>query len=217
MRDKPERVAVNVNRTLAASPERSTRFQYLTSAVDLLGWPKDDVPEIALAGRSNAGKSSFLNALAKERVARVSSSPGKTTLLNFYQGSTGYRLVDMPGYGYAKRSADERDAWAHMIEPYLSDRRNLIGVFVFVDMRRPWAKEERDLVRWIEPLGLQAAVILTKSDKETRSAQLAAVARMRKDSGISNVFAASAMKKTGITEIENFAWREWLSDKREKR
>jgi GTP-binding protein len=189
---------------------RLPRFQFLTSAIDLEGCPADAVPEVALAGRSNAGKSSFINALASEKIARVSSAPGKTNLLNFYQGSTGYRLVDMPGYGYAKRGGGEVFAWSQMIEPYLAARGNLAGLLILLDVRRPWAIEERELVRWLQPLGIPAAALLTKADKVTRSECAQARDRALRDSGLANVFATSALKRSGLAELEDFVFREWV-------
>lgn len=194
---------------------RTPHYRFLTSAAELEGCPDDLVPEIALAGRSNAGKSSFLNALAGGRLAKVSSEPGKTRLLNFFDSSTGYRLVDMPGYGYAKRGADERDGWADMIEPYLAARSNVSGVLIIMDVRRQWDREERALLRWLKPLGIPAAVALTKSDKVNRAEATRSRAAAIKDSGIEHVFLCSSPKRDGLAEIEDFAFRAWIKPRLE--
>lgn len=102
------------------------KIDFLRSGVNGKDFPSPDMPEVALVGRSNAGKSSFLNALAKRKVARVSSAPGKTRLLNFFSAGDHYRLVDMPGYGFAARSANEIKSWQQMIERYLEERSCLV-------------------------------------------------------------------------------------------
>lgn len=202
-------MTLNPDSKPAKKQGRIPGFDFLTSAADLGGCPSDWVPEIALAGRSNAGKSSFINALANSKIARVSSTPGKTTLLNFYQSSSGYRLVDMPGYGYAKRGGDQRDGWASMIEPYLAARGNLAGALILLDVRRPWSDEETLLARWLRPLGLPAAAVLTKADKVSRSEAASALARAQRDSGLERAFVTSALKKTGFAELEDFVYGAW--------
>lgn len=202
-------MALNSETKPAKKQGRIPRFDFLTSAADLGGCPAGMTPEIALAGRSNAGKSSFINALANSKIARVSSTPGKTTLLNFYQSSSGYRLVDMPGYGYAKRGGDERDGWASMIEPYLASRGNVAGALILLDVRRPWSPEESTLLRWLARVGVPAAAVLTKGDKVSRSEAAAALARARKASGLEHAFVTSALKKTGFAELEEFVYGEW--------
>lgn len=196
---------------------RRTSFSFLTSAVDLDGCPQDNFPEVALAGRSNAGKSSFINALAGSKMARVSSAPGKTRLLNFFQASSGYRLVDMPGYGYAKGVVDDSAGWAGMIEPYLAARANLAGILVLMDVRRHWASEERDLLSWTQPIGIPAAVVLTKSDKLTRSDALKASALAIRAAGTEDVYLTSALKKTGYLELEDFVYQTWIKPRLEAR
>lgn len=181
----------------------------MTSAVNLQGCPSDTKPEIAIVGRSNAGKSSLINTIAGSRIAQVSGTPGKTRLLNFYQGPK-YRLVDMPGYGFAARSGSEQREWQKMIESFLAERENLVGLLLVMDIRRDWSKDERSLLDWLRPRMLPAAVILTKADKLSRSAMLQRIREIRKDSGIEAVFASSALKKQGVDEIEEFIFQTWI-------
>jgi GTP-binding protein len=120
--------------------------RFLKSASRLSEGPQGFVPEVALAGRSNSGKSSLINALSKNsKMAKVSSTPGKTILLNFFEVEGLFRLVDMPGYGYAQRSKADRTTWASMVEGYLAARGQLCGVVLVMDGRRVWAKEEEQL------------------------------------------------------------------------
>ena len=185
------------------------QLQFVTSAVNMQGCPADDMPEVAIVGRSNAGKSSIINSLAKARIAQVSSAPGKTRLLNFYVSPT-YRLVDMPGYGFSSRSGDEQSSWQNMIEPYLGGRENLVGLLIVMDIRRPWSEDEQNLLDWIEPRGVSSAIILTKADKMTRSDIVNSIRKIRVQSGIDDVLATSALKKIGFEELEDLIFRKWI-------
>lgn len=170
------------------------------------GCPEDLVPEIALAGRSNAGKSSLINGLAKSRVAQVSSTPGKTRLLNFYEGPS-YRIVDMPGYGFSSRAGSEQMSWQQMIEPYLSSRGALRGLLLVMDIRRDWTQDEEDLVRWLRPLRLPHIVVATKADKLSRTELLKRVKILEKDSKAALVLATSVLKDQGFIELEEAIFR----------
>src|SRR4051812_11511852 len=123
-----------------------SKLQFLKSATKLSEFPRDERPEIAMVGRSNAGKSSVINTLAGGRLAKVSSTPGKTRLLNFFEHKEGYRVVDMPGYGFAVRSGDEVFSWRKMIESYLLERENLMGLMLIMDIRREWTDDEQMLM-----------------------------------------------------------------------
>ncbi|MES2856773.1 MAG: ribosome biogenesis GTP-binding protein YihA/YsxC, partial [Bdellovibrionota bacterium] len=177
-----------MNRPKAA---RSTlNLKFLTSAVDLKGCPSDRIPEVALIGRSNAGKSTLINGIAKARVAQVSSTPGKTRLLNFYSLPE-FRFVDMPGYGFAKRSGVEQSEWLTMVENYLALRENLVGLLIVMDIRRDWTEDEDDILRWLLPRGLPAAAVATKTDKLNRSDMINRQRLIRKQSGLENVLVTS--------------------------
>lgn len=196
-----------MNRPKEARSAHHLRF--LTSAVDLQGCPADSFPEVAIVGRSNAGKSSLINSLASARIAQVSGTPGKTRLLNFYQGPK-YRLVDMPGYGFAARSGGEQRQWTKMIEAFLAARGNLVGLILVMDIRRDWSKDEKNLLEWLRPRGLPALVVVTKADKISRSESIKRVKDIRKDSGIEAVLAASSLSKAGVAEIEDYVFRTWI-------
>ncbi len=189
------------------------RLRYVTSAVDLRGCPQDSKPEVALIGRSNAGKSSLLNGLGQERIAKVSSTPGKTRLLSFFDAGLHYRYVDMPGYGFSARSGSEQRSWQKMIEPYLSRRKNLRGLLVILDVRRDWTEDEALVLEFLRPRGLPAAIILTKADKISRSQVLQQIDRVRKTSGVHDVFATSALKHMGFHELEDFIFKSWIKTK----
>ena len=185
------------------------QLQFLTSAVNLQGCPEDQMTEIAIIGRSNAGKSSLINGLAKSRIAQVSSTPGKTRLLNFYQGPN-YRMVDMPGYGFSARSGEEQSSWPSMIEPFLSTRANLIGLLIVMDIRRNWSKDEEDLLDWMEPRNLPSAIVLTKGDKLNHSDLLKSAKKIEAQSGIEDIIVTSALKKLGFKELDEFIYSAWI-------
>ncbi len=133
-------------------------------------YPKTDLKEIAFAGRSNVGKSSFINALTqRKKLAYTSSKPGKTRTINFYRIDNCFRLVDLPGYGYAKVSKAMRDDWAQMIEGYLANRSNIIEIILLVDSRIEPTSQDREMYQWIVDNGFSGIVIATKADKMSRN------------------------------------------------
>lgn len=133
-------------------------------------YPQNNLPEIALAGRSNVGKSSLINSLVnKKNLARTSSKPGKTRTVNFYNIDDKFRLVDLPGYGYAAVSKSEKDKWAETIETYLSVRENLREVVLLVDIRHEPSEQDLMMYNWILDMGFSGYVIATKLDKIGKS------------------------------------------------
>jgi GTP-binding protein len=199
---------------------QSHRLHFVTSAVNMQGCPEDEQPEVAIVGRSNAGKSTLINGLAQSRIAMVSGTPGKTRLLNFYEKShptNGYRIVDMPGYGFSSRSGDEQRSWQSMIEPYLATRGNLVGLLIVMDIRREWSKDEQDLLNWMRPRALPSAVVLTKADKLTRSAILQRLKLIKQQSGIDAVLATSSLQKSGFTDVEDFFFEQWVKPAQERK
>ncbi len=155
--------------------------EFLTSAADARGWPPESGPEVAIAGRSNAGKSSALNALAQRRqLARVSKTPGRTQLINFFALGAHGRLADLPGYGFAQVPPEVKRQWAGMIEAYLRARRCLRGILLVMDARHPLTDFDRQMLGWSEAIGLPCHILLSKADKLSRNAaqqQLASVRR----------------------------------------
>ncbi len=142
----------------------------LVTAVKYEQYPSKDLPEIALVGRSNVGKSSLINCLAnRKNLARTSSTPGKTATINFYEIGGRFRIVDLPGYGYAKVSKQEKDKWAGMIENYLSKRENLVQVIQLVDARHKPTQDDKTMFDWICRYNYEPFVVATKLDKLKKS------------------------------------------------
>lgn len=188
----------------------SGRFQFLTSATQVSESPNDMFPEIAVLGRSNAGKSSLINAWTGSQLAKTSGSPGKTRLINFFQGPK-YRLVDFPGYGYSARSGDEQAGWAGMIESFLASRGNLAGALVLMDCRREWTQDEELLVRFLQRIRRPVAVVLTKADKLNRSEENKIRQKFRELPGVEAIYFVSSLKRTGLKELEDGIFRAWIS------
>ena len=141
----------------------------LLSATNKSHYPQDDIPEIAMAGRSNVGKSSFINGiLNRKNLARTSSKPGKTQLLNFFDIDGQLRFVDVPGYGYAKVSKKEREKWGKMIEEYLTTRENLKAVVSLVDIRHEPSEDDLMMYEFLKHYNIPTLVIATKADKIPR-------------------------------------------------
>lgn len=140
--------------------------EIVISAVGPKQYPEGNLPEIALAGRSNVGKSSFINKMIhRKNLARTSSKPGKTQTLNFYILNESFYFVDVPGYGFAKVSKTEREAWGKMIEQYLVERDQLKAVVQLVDLRHPPSKDDCLMYDWLKYHELPVIVVATKSDK----------------------------------------------------
>ncbi|MGE0633616.1 MAG: ribosome biogenesis GTP-binding protein YihA/YsxC [Pseudobdellovibrionaceae bacterium] len=186
------------------------RISYEKSAVFPKDYPQGMIPEVALVGRSNAGKSSGLNALAHSDIAKVSKTAGKTRLLNFFLVEDRYRIVDMPGYGHAVRSKTEKEDWKEMIETYFSMRAQLQGCILFMDIRRDWTADEGGLVAFLKSIGKGCCVVLTKVDKLGRSELAQRKKKLQQASGVKEMFFTSALKKQGYDELEEFIYKEWI-------
>ena len=191
----------------------SASIQFIKSAVYPQDFPPAKKAEVAIAGRSNAGKSSFLNAIGGGKIAKVSSTPGKTRLLNFFSVNNKYVMVDMPGYGFAARSADEVDEWHRMIEVYLTQRETLQGLILIMDIRRDWTEDEEMLKKFSSEQDFPMAVVLTKADKMSKNEITAASLKIKKQSGLSDVFVTSTLKKIGHEDVENFIYKTWVAGK----
>ena len=143
--------------------------EILLSAANKSHYPQDDIPEIALAGRSNVGKSSFTNTLlSRKNLARTSGKPGKTQLLNFFNIDDKLRFVDVPGYGYAKVSKTERAKWCKMIEEYLTSRDNLRAVVSLVDLRHDPSADDVQMYEFLKYYEIPVIIVATKADKIPR-------------------------------------------------
>ncbi len=184
-----------------------SRCQFLKSAQNPADFPPEAGPEIAFSGRSNAGKSSALNLLTGHRkLARVSKTPGRTQLINFFDLEGGARLVDLPGYGFAKVSKDMRQHWRELIETYLEQRETLRGVVVLMDIRHPLADTDCQLLEWLQALQRPVHVLLTKSDKLSRSAGDKVLNAVRRDLKNFHLNASaqlfSATSSAGLPELD---------------
>ena len=189
--------------------------QFEISIAKPSGLPPPNGPEIAFAGRSNAGKSSAINTLANHvRLAFVSKTPGRTQLINFFRLQNGAVLVDLPGYGYAEVPEAIRRQWQHLLEDYLTRRPNLIGLVLIMDSRHPLKDRDRTMIGWFAPSGRPIHVLLTKSDKLTRSEAAATLAAVRKELAPLGeqvtVQLFSSLKKTGVEEVEQVVGS-WLA------
>jgi GTP-binding protein len=189
--------------------------QFEISVAKPNGLPPPGGPEVAFAGRSNAGKSSAINTLCDHvRLAFVSKTPGRTQLINFFRLRNGAVLVDLPGYGYAEVPEAIRLQWQRLLEDYLTRRPNLVGLVLIMDSRHPLKDRDRVMIGWFAPSGRPIHVLLTKSDKLTRSEQAATLALVRKDLAPLGeqvtVQLFSSLKKTGIEEAERIVGS-WLA------
>ena len=168
-------------------------------------YPCDGLPEIAFAGRSNVGKSSLFNTLVnRKKRARVSQSPGKTRTINFYVINDRFRIVDLPGYGYAKVSKSVSQQWGPMIEKYLASRSELVKVVQLVDSRHEPSKQDVQMYEWLKYYGMDGIVVATKSDKISRNELAKNIALIRKTLKMApedKVIAVSSLKKTGYEEL----------------
>jgi GTP-binding protein len=179
--------------------------QFLTSAAELRQLPVDSGAEIAFAGRSNAGKSSALNAICDQSgLARTSKTPGRTQLLNVFILDEGRRLVDLPGYGYAKVPEAMRERWKKVIDAYLRDRESLRGVVLIMDSRHPLKEFDQQMLAYCREIDLACHCLLTKADKLSRGEAANTLALVRREiaaigsSATAQTF--SAFAKTGLDE-----------------
>lgn len=149
---------------------RSAKF--ITSLAELKDFPGRGMPEIAIVGKSNVGKSSLINKLANNgKLARTSSEPGKTRLINLYELNHELMLVDLPGYGFAKVSHDEKQRWVGMIEGYLSKSENIRLALQLVDMRHKPSNDDIDMINYLRHFGIPVLTVCTKADKLSRAEQ----------------------------------------------
>jgi GTP-binding protein len=182
-----------------------TRATFVISAAKPDQFPPPTLPEIAVVGRSNVGKSSLINALTGNAgLARTSRTPGRTRLVNWFDVNGTFMLVDLPGYGYAEVSRDMRESWRPLIESYLSDRKSLAGVLLLIDVRRGPQDEELDFVPWLEAKEIPIVVALTKADKLAKNKRMLEVAKAKRALGLKrDPFAVSAQDGEGLDAL----WR----------
>lgn len=189
---------------------------FLTTVAHLRDMPQDSLCEVAFAGRSNAGKSSAINTLAgRVRLAYVSKTPGRTQHLNYFTLADGKYFVDLPGYGYAKAPEAVRSQWEGLIGPYLTQRKQLVGLVVIMDSRRPLTDLDIKLIDWFRPTGRPIHILLSKSDKLSRQEQTKTLRSVKAelstwgDAALYSVQLFSSLKKTGVEEAETLLAK-WL-------
>jgi len=180
--------------------------RYLTSAPSVKNAPPDEGFEVAFAGRSNAGKSSAINVITQQKaLARVSKTPGRTQMLNFFRVDDQRRLVDLPGYGYAQVPEAIQKNWRQALETYFSERRSLRGVFLVMDIRHPLTPFDHRMIEWCRHWKFPLHIALTKADKLSRGAALQTLqkvaAELNAQEGLADSLQLfSALKRIGLEE-----------------
>lgn len=176
--------------------------------------PENTLPEIAFAGKSNVGKSSLINALMNRKsLARTSAQPGKTQTINFYNINREFYLVDLPGYGYAKVSEQEKQKWGQMVERYLHGSKQLRAVFLLIDIRHDPSANDKMMYDWIVAQGYHPIIIATKLDKIKRSQKDKQLKAVRQGLGLpggATVIPFSSVTKQGRDEVWELAEKEYL-------
>lgn len=180
------------------------KTSFLTSAANKSGWPETGKPEIVVVGRSNVGKSSFINALTnRKRLAYVGNTPGKTQLINFFDVDSKWCLVDVPGYGYAKLSKSQLQKMGKMMDEYFADRNELTCVVSLVDARHEPTADDGDMINYLKSSGHPVIVAATKIDKVPKTKRPAALRKISQklQLPLKNIFPVSSLEKTGLEEV----------------
>lgn len=188
-----------------------SKVRFIKSAPSIDDCPDHGGKEVALVGRSNAGKSALINALAKQKaLARVSQRPGKTEYLNIYQLEPDFYLVDTPGYGYASRGEAKRQEWSPMIAEYLQNRQHLKGVILVVDSAREWSPQEEDLVEWLSLNHRPVLLAVTKMDRLNQKEMAGVKRRFASLPGLVAIEFISAQKGVGIESLRRTVFENLL-------
>ncbi|MED5534169.1 MAG: ribosome biogenesis GTP-binding protein YihA/YsxC [Pseudomonadota bacterium] len=186
---------------------------FIKSAHEPHQFPDDVGREVAVVGRSNSGKSTAINAIVRRRnLARTSKTPGRTQLINFFDLGENRRLVDLPGYGYAKVAESVRQHWRSLLEAYFQQRKSLVGLIITVDIRRGLKDLDHVMMDWAEGAQVPVVVLLTKSDKLSYSARLNCLAKVKKSMpSVTPLILFSAPNKTGVEEARDLliGWLEY--------
>lgn len=184
------------------------KSEFVTSAARPEQYPGDGLPHIVMVGKSNVGKSSLINQITNNsKLARVSSQPGKTRLINFYKVNDQFYLVDLPGYGFARVSKNERELWARMIENYLKNVSNITLFIQLVDIRHSPTVNDQQMVNWIQHYMLPVVIAATKADKIGKTRWSKHIKMIRNTLGISDkvpVFPVSTISDAGKDELLTF-------------
>lgn len=185
-----------------------TQAKFINSSPHLRDTPPDQGMEVAFAGRSNAGKSSAINTLTRQHgLARISKTPGRTQMLNFFEINERQRFVDLPGYGYAKVPLAVKKKWHELMETYLTSRKSLCGIILVMDVRHPLTEFDWQMIAWCEHTGLPLHVLLTKADKLNYGAAKTTLLQVQKELQDTHfpltIQLFSSLKKTGIDEVHS--------------
>lgn len=185
-----------------------TKAYFTKSAPSIRECPPETGAEVAFAGRSNAGKSSAINALTNQKLARTSKTPGRTQLINFFNVGEDQRLVDLPGYGYAKVSREQKDKWQRDLSEYLQKRQSLKGLVLLMDIRHPLQEFDTTMLDWAVRGNMPVHILLTKADKLSRmqaNNSLFAVQKQLKQARLDqqvSIQCFSALKYAGLDELK---------------
>ena len=182
------------------NPFKNTIFEF--GVLNYKSMPNDDCAEVLLSGRSNAGKSSALNALAENRkLARTSKTPGRTTEINLFRVNEDLRLLDLPGYGFAKSDKSKKKDWGPMLGEYFQKRHSLKAVVIFMDIRHPLKEIDIDMIGLCRDFDVEFLPVLTKSDKVSNNQIFKLKQEVQRKTGVREVLAISALKDQGIKEL----------------
>lgn len=205
-----------------STPIAYGKASFLTSAPSIRHCPPETGREVAFAGRSNAGKSSAINALTNNhRLARTSKTPGRTQLINYFTlGNSEQRLVDLPGYGYAKVSRELKEQWQRDLSEYLQKRQTLQGLVLLMDIRHPLQEFDTTMLQWAKRGQMPVHILLTKADKLSRSQANISLFKVQKElhtlgfADSTSLQCFSAMASTGIDELKAVL-AQWLAPESE--
>ena len=206
----------NPDQIMGLSPPNYRLAEFLTSARKVSQCPADEGWEVAFAGRSNAGKSSAINSLTgNKKLARTSKTPGRTQLLNFFALTEQQRLVDLPGYGFAKVPMSVKQAWIKQLEGYLQHRESLRGLILLMDVRHPLQPFDEQMLGWAVAASMPVHILLTKADKlkkgPAKATLLKVRAQLREHGDLVSVQLFSALKHTGHQDLTTVL-NAWLTD-----
>ncbi|RKF22084.1 YihA family ribosome biogenesis GTP-binding protein [Alginatibacterium sediminis] len=192
---------------------------FVTSAPNLDAMPEDSGIEIAFAGRSNAGKSSALNTLTRQKsLARTSKTPGRTQLINVFEVEDGYRLIDLPGYGFAKVPEEVKKQWQKSLSHYLQNRESLRGIVILMDIRHPLRDLDLGLIQWAVDSDIAVLALLTKADKLKQGPRKSTLLKCREEllsmGGNIQVETFSSLKRSGLDVVQSVLGG-WFEDHQE--
>ncbi|MBC8221605.1 MAG: ribosome biogenesis GTP-binding protein YsxC [SAR86 cluster bacterium] len=182
------------------NPFKNTAFLFGVTKYKNL--PQDTGVEILLSGRSNAGKSSALNALTRnKKLARISKTPGRTTEINFFEVEDNFKLLDLPGYGFAKSGHSRKKDWGPLLGEYFENRKALKAVIVFMDIRHPLKPTDLEMIELCESFEVAYVPVLTKSDKVSKNILMKTIQQVSKVTNAKDVLAISSTKETGLEKL----------------